>query len=462
MDERTSKLSSRTAAAIAATVPHTGGAKLQVTAGTRVGHYELLRELGRGGMGQVFLARDLKLARRVAIKFLATTSRELAQRFVSEARTTAAGSDENIVVIHEVEEHAGAPHMVLEYLEGAPLRDAMQGRALGAGRVIDLMIPVVRAVARAHAAGIVHRDLKPENIFVTSEGSVKVRDFGIAKALVDPGAAPHRPRAEELEKLVDHALTGKSAIIGTPQYMSPEQMGMDVVDHRSDLYALGVIMFELLPGRHPLAPYTIQSLLTAGVTLDQPLPKIGTVVGDLPEKLVCFVDCCLAMLKADRYPDAGALLEELEGRVPGHGGERVEHVLDQVVALERVAVCIERTHERLAELGSPARLQEDEAAHQLVEEVAILRRAIEEVGADRRDDAHRRGRVVGGAREARGEHAALGGIGDQRVQLLELIDEQQDARVLACRALAQQLAEIAGLLGQAIDETLVVAHRVWI
>ena len=323
MDERTSQLSSRTAAGVAPTLPHAGGAKLQITAGTRVGHYELIRELGRGGMGQVFLARDLKLARRVAIKFLATASRELAQRFVIEARTTAAVNHENIVVIHEVEETGGVPHMVLEFLEGAPLRDSMNGRALGAGRVVDLMIPVVRAVARAHAAGIVHRDLKPENIFVTNDGTVKVLDFGIAKALVDPGAAPHRATATELEKLADTALTGKSTIIGTPQYMSPEQMGIDTVDHRSDLYALGVIMFELLTGRHPLAPFTIQSLLTAGCSLDAPMPKIGTVISDLPEKLERIVDRCLAKRKADRYPDAGELLAELEALVPGRGGRKL-------------------------------------------------------------------------------------------------------------------------------------------
>src|SRR5207253_767344 len=154
------------------TAPHQDGDLIQLDPGLRLRQYELIRELGRGGMGQVYLARDVKLARRVAIKFLATSSRELTERFLSEARTTAAVNHENIVVIHEVDEHAGIPHMVLEYLEGTALRELMRGRAFAPGRVVELIAPVVRAVVRAHAAGIVHRDLKPENIFVTIDGAI--------------------------------------------------------------------------------------------------------------------------------------------------------------------------------------------------------------------------------------------------------------------------------------------------
>src|SRR2546430_1471339 len=143
----------------------TGERKLD--AGMRLRQYELIRELGRGGMGHVFLARDVKLARRVAIKFLATTSREATERFLAEARTTALVNHENIVVIHEVDEQDGTPHMVLEYLEGLPLRELMRGKMFAPSKVIEMMVPVVRAVARAHQAGVVHRDLKPENVVVT-------------------------------------------------------------------------------------------------------------------------------------------------------------------------------------------------------------------------------------------------------------------------------------------------------
>ncbi|HUS30626.1 MAG TPA: protein kinase [Kofleriaceae bacterium] len=307
----------------AETAPHADGENLEIDPGMRLRQYELIRELGRGGMGQVFLARDVKLARRVAIKFLSTASRELTERFLREARTTAAVNHENIVVIHEVDEHAGMPHMVLEYLEGTSLRDLMRGRAYSAGRVVELIVPVVRAVARAHAAGIVHRDLKPENIFVTIDGAIKVLDFGIAKALVDPDAVPHKANASDLEHLAKDALTGKSAIIGTPQYMSPEQFGLDVVDHRSDIWALGIMMFELLTGKHPLAPFTIHSLLTAAANVDERMPAIGSVVHDLPEKLERIVDRCLAKRKGERFSDAKSLLAELESLVPGKLGRKL-------------------------------------------------------------------------------------------------------------------------------------------
>jgi len=300
---------------MAATTPHTAGtAVVELHGGMRVGAYELIRELGRGGMGQVWLARDTKLARRVAIKFLASASRELTDRFLVEARTTAAVNHENIVVIHEVDEHAGEPYMVLEYLEGAPLRALMDGRAFPASRVIEIAVAVVRAVARAHAAGIVHRDLKPENIFVTSEGLVKVLDFGIAKALSSADKPPAGAQSQDLNA---------SGIIGTPQYMSPEQFGMGEIDHRSDLWAVGVILFELLTGKHPLEPFTFTSLLAAAAQPDEPVPALASVVADVPERLERAVDRCLRKSKTERFPDAKALLAELEALVPGRLGRKL-------------------------------------------------------------------------------------------------------------------------------------------
>jgi serine/threonine protein kinase len=312
----------RMAIGVAKTAPH-HPAELMLDPGLRLRQYELIRLLGKGGMGQVYLARDVKLARRVAIKFLATDARDLTARFLVEARTTAAVNHENIVVIHEVDEHEGTPHMVLEYLEGAPLRELMGGRAFSASRVVELLAPVARAVSRAHAAGIVHRDLKPENIFVTVDGAIKVLDFGIAKALVNPDAPRRMASVDELAHVTASALTGRSGIVGTPQYMSPEQFGVDAVDHRSDIWALGMIMWELLVGRHPLAPFTIHSLLVNATEVDQPMPKIGSVVHDLPERLERIVDRCLAKKKTERYPDAKALLDELEALVPGRFGRKL-------------------------------------------------------------------------------------------------------------------------------------------
>ena len=161
-----------------------------LTVGMQFHQYELIRELGRGGMGVVFLARDTRLGRRVAIKFLHSASAEITQRFLVEARTTAQCSHENIVVIHEVGEYRGIPYMVLEYLQGQPLSHVIGGQRISPTRAVELIVPVVRALQCAHERNIVHRDLKPDNIFVTDSGTVKVLDFGIAKVLEQGAATP--------------------------------------------------------------------------------------------------------------------------------------------------------------------------------------------------------------------------------------------------------------------------------
>src|SRR6185436_13551629 len=149
---------------------------LSLTPGVRIGQYEIIRELGRGGMGAVYAARDTKLGRKVAIKFLTGDLRpDVTARFIIEAQATARCSHENIVVIYEVGEHAGNPFMVLEHLQGVPLKQMLQdGRKLPPAEAVELMVPVVRALTVAHAHDIVHRDLKPDNIFVTDSGTVKV------------------------------------------------------------------------------------------------------------------------------------------------------------------------------------------------------------------------------------------------------------------------------------------------
>src|SRR5215468_4203622 len=167
------------------TAPIESSAAPMPVAGARIGQYEIIRELGRGGMGAVYAARDTKLGRKVAIKFLNSHNQpELTARFILEARATARCSHENIIVIHEVGEHDGNPFMVLEYLQGVPLTQLLQdGRRLPPAQAIELIVPVVRALTAAHTHNIVHRDLKPDNIFVTDSGTIKVLDFGIAKLI---------------------------------------------------------------------------------------------------------------------------------------------------------------------------------------------------------------------------------------------------------------------------------------
>jgi serine/threonine protein kinase len=292
--------------------------------GMRLGPYELIRELGRGGMGTVYLARDTKLGRRVAIKFLKSAGPGITARFNREARATARCSHENIVVIHEVGEHQGQPFMVLEYLEGAPLsRQITAGQRIPPPRAVELMVPVVRALVCAHVHRIVHRDLKPENIFVTHTGMVKVLDFGVAKLLreapADAMARSQRPgRAEHSEIGEGDAVhTSHGAILGTIPYMSPEQWRGHEVDHRTDVWAAGIILYQMVAGQHPLTPLTREHCAVVG-SLGIPMPSVRALCPDLPIELANLIDQCLIKHKDGRLASAQALLDGLEPLLPGH------------------------------------------------------------------------------------------------------------------------------------------------
>jgi serine/threonine protein kinase len=333
--------------------------------GTRIQHYELIRELGAGGMGTVFLARDMRLGRRVAIKFLQAEDPQLTQRFLLEAQATARCSHENIVIIHEVGEYQGSPFMVLEYLQGQPLTKLIKGQRLPAGRAVELMVPVVRALACAHEHKIVHRDLKPDNIFVTEAGTLKVLDFGIAKVL--RGDAQVSEVSLGLRAAASAApgdrtdLTRSGVIVGTMAYMSPEQWGIGVpVDHRTDIWAVGIILFRMLAGRHPLDPLRGPQLVVTA-ELDTPMPKLRDVAPDVPTELAAVVDCCLRKQRDERFPDALALLRALEPFLPGRAthAQRVdespyaglssfqEEDADRFFGREReVAAVMHRLHDR--------------------------------------------------------------------------------------------------------------------
>ncbi len=290
--------------------------------GMMIAQYELIRELGHGGMGVVYAARDLRLGRRVAMKFLRTVDREVIDRFLVEAQATAQCNHDNIVIIYEVGEHAGMPYMVLELLDGISLRELMglfgEGQPMPVSRVIEVMLPVARALARAHELGIVHRDLKPENVIVTTNGQVKVLDFGIAKALGKPDA----PRLSAVSAAADLSLTAAGALVGTLPYMSPEQMGVDVVDHRSDLFAIGMMMYEMLVGHHPLDPMTSENLV-ANLVSREPMRSIRAEAPALPAALVSIVDRCLAKAKLQRLASATELALQLEAATPGRHGRKL-------------------------------------------------------------------------------------------------------------------------------------------
>jgi serine/threonine protein kinase/tetratricopeptide (TPR) repeat protein len=292
-------------------------------------HYELIRELGRGGMGVVHLARDLRLGRLVAIKML-TEPGHPQERFLAEARATARCRHENIVVIHDVGLHREQPYLVFEYLRGQTLRewmDARLGRAfeapdssseftqipapLAPARAAEMIVPVVHALVRAHDTGIIHRDLKPANILLTDEGVTKVLDFGVAKI----GAMREDMTAEAAGATGKSlALTDMGTRMGTLPYMSPEQIAGELVDHRSDIWAVGIILYELVTGAHPLAPLSLDKLETLAER-ETPMPSVRERRSDLGP-LADTIDRCLLKDREHRTATARKLLQELEALLP--------------------------------------------------------------------------------------------------------------------------------------------------
>ncbi|HEY5926326.1 MAG TPA: serine/threonine-protein kinase, partial [Kofleriaceae bacterium] len=280
-----------------------------------IGRFELIREIARGGMGQVFLGRDTKLGRKVAIKFLLRDDAHFVQRFLVEARATARCTHENIVTIFEVGEHEGLPYMVLEYLEGKPLSAVLDNKP-SMRQFCELMVPVARALERAHEHGIVHRDLKPSNVFVTDRGHVKVLDFGVARLIdrAENDIARATAAFEAVSLDEDRAsvtFTGSNSLVGTLPYMSPEQWGAGEVDHQSDIWAFGVMFWRALTGVHPAGTMSPDKLRERLCDLDTPLPSIAQRDPTIPPELVAIIDRCLYKQRQYRYQSASDLLADL-------------------------------------------------------------------------------------------------------------------------------------------------------
>ncbi|WP_437669910.1 nSTAND1 domain-containing NTPase [Sorangium sp. So ce131] len=296
--------------------------------GSTIKHYEILRKLGQGGMGVVFLARDTRLGRLVAIKLLLRYGGRESERFLAEARATARCRHEHIVVIYEVDEFRGYPYLVLEYIKGSTLRQWMTQREHpGATEApdartppgqrapsvaLELMIPVARALVCAHDLGIVHRDLKPENILLDDAGCTKVLDFGIAKRMEARRVATISGARSALAGGAGQPRT--SAPVGTLPYMSPEQLLGGGVDHRTDLWAVGIMLYELLTGKHPLDPFSLARISDI-VNLDVPMPSLSEGRPGLGA-LGALVDRCLKKRKDERIGSARELLAGLEALLP--------------------------------------------------------------------------------------------------------------------------------------------------
>ena len=225
--------------------------------GRRFGPYEILRELGRGGMGSVYLARDVRLGRNVAIKLLPggiSSSDQLLRRFKREAQTISRLNHPNIITIHEIETSGTDELIVTEYVEGETLRERLLAGPVPVDQALDICLQTASALAAAHASGIVHRDIKPENIMIRRDGLVKVLDFGIAKLVERVAERPIDPTLTDMDRVVP---------IGTPRYMSPEQMRAQPIDARTDIWSLGCVLYEMLTGARPFSGTTTSDLIVA-------------------------------------------------------------------------------------------------------------------------------------------------------------------------------------------------------
>lgn len=307
--------------------------------GDLVGVYEIIRPLGRGGMGAVYLARDPRLGRRVAIKVLAAVDDELRKRMLIEARATARCRHENIVVIFEVGEVDGAPFLVLEHLEGTPLNAVLRDSTMAPRRAVEVALPVAQALQAAHLLDVVHRDLKPANVFITRTGAVKVLDFGLAKAisadqrmnrptLAPPasGTTPAAPRVS-LAELTDTRTTRPGTTLGTLHFMAPEQLLGHPVDGRADLWALGVMLHDMITGEHPLGGNPGALEFAAMAQGKRAMPSLARLSERVDPSVARIIDRCCKINRDDRYADAAEVIADLEdylsarGRASLHEGE---------------------------------------------------------------------------------------------------------------------------------------------
>ena len=284
--------------------------------GKTLGHYEIVDELGSGGMGVVYRARDPRLGRDVAIKVLpqsvATDAARLS-RFEREAQAVAALSHPNILAIHEFGHQDGTAFAVMELLEGQTLRQRLENGPLPQSKVVSIGAQIAQALTAAHDKGIVHRDLKPANIWITTEGQAKVLDFGLASF----SAVPQDPEAETMA----HA-TDPGSVLGTAAYMSPEQARGETVDTRSDIFSLGAVLFEMLIGRQVFARATAAETMTA-VLKDDP-PSMDGAPQPVAPSLVRTVWHCLEKEPGERFQTARDLAFALSG-VSDSGAVRLGH-----------------------------------------------------------------------------------------------------------------------------------------
>src|SRR5215831_11431550 len=278
---------------------------MPLTAGAKLGSYEIQSPLGAGGMGEVYLARQSSLGRQVAIKVLASSSAsdpERMRRFEQEARSASALNHPNIISIYDVGRENTTAYIAMEFVDGRTLRALTESAPLNIKKALQIAAQIADGLAKAHAAGIVHRDLKPENIMVTKDGFVKILDFGLAKLM------PGLDRSSQATIVTADSQPG--TVLGTAPYMSPEQARGDSVDYRSDIFSLGSILYEMLTCRQPFKGASAAQTLTA-IIEDDPSP-LAEANPKTPTPLRWVVERCLAKDPEERYNSTLDLARDLK------------------------------------------------------------------------------------------------------------------------------------------------------
>jgi TolB-like protein/tetratricopeptide (TPR) repeat protein/predicted Ser/Thr protein kinase len=303
-----------------------------------LGHYTIVSLLGAGGMGEVYLADDPRLGRRVAIKVLpAGDSRddEAKRRMLREARAVAALDHPNVCTIYEVGEHEGRPYIVMQYIEGETLFERLQQGQMSLAECVDIGSQVAAALDEAHSRGIVHRDVKPPNIIITPRGLVKVLDFGLAKF------------SDHSNQPTDLLLSKPGVITGTAPYMSPEQLRSSPVDGRSDIFSLGVVLYEMATGSRPFDRESAVSTITA-ILFEEPAP----IEGEEYAPLAPIVRRALAKEPAKRFPTAAMLRDALQHAVERTRARPKRPRTDELDVTQRMAApVVPRAKTRIASLA---------------------------------------------------------------------------------------------------------------
>jgi eukaryotic-like serine/threonine-protein kinase len=282
--------------------------------GETLKHYEIEELLGKGGMGTVYRARDKRLGRAVAIKVLnpdMTASSDRRRRFLQEARAASAVTHPSIAQIYDVDESEGRTFIAMELVEGQTVRQLVTARDVDLLVSLEIAIQVAEGLAKAHQAGIVHRDIKSDNIMVTPEGHAKILDFGLAKPLAGAfGNTVSQSGSGQLSRLDTLVKTQVGTVVGTIAYMSPEQARGRDIDHRSDIFSLGVVLYEMATGRLPFAGQSLIETMHA-IAYEETRP-VTAFRENLPRELQRIVAQCLKKQPEDRYKDAAALVSDLK------------------------------------------------------------------------------------------------------------------------------------------------------